>query len=112
VVKDGEGRIAAWFSFSSFHSRPAYDGTAEISIYIREDCRGQGLGSLLIRRAIEESPRIRVHSLVGLVFGHNEPSLALLRKFGFEQWGWLPGVAILDGVARDLAILGRKIPFG
>ncbi|WP_276352405.1 GNAT family N-acetyltransferase [Cohnella caldifontis] len=112
VVKDGADRVMAWFSFSSFHARSAYDGTAEISIYIAEEFRGQGLGSVLIRKAIEESPRIKVNNLVGLVFGHNEPSLALLRKFGFEQWGWLPGVAVLDGIERDLAIMGRKVGAG
>jgi phosphinothricin acetyltransferase len=35
--------------------------------------------------------------------------LALLRKFGFEQWGLLPGVAILDGIERDLVMMGKKV---
>jgi phosphinothricin acetyltransferase len=36
-------------------------------------------------------------------------SLALFRKFGFEQWAHLPRVAVLDGVERDLLILGRRL---
>ncbi|WP_123040174.1 GNAT family N-acetyltransferase [Cohnella candidum] len=108
VLKD-DGKIAAWFSFSSFYGRPAYDGTVEISIYIAEDYRSKGIGKLLIARAIEECPRLAISNLVGFVFGHNEPSLGLLRKFGFERWGHLPGVAVLDGVERDLVILGLKV---
>lgn len=50
-----------------------------------------------------------INTLLGFVFGHNEPSLALLRKFGFEVWGHLPKVAVLDGVERDLVISGRRI---
>jgi len=35
--------------------------------------------------------------------------LGALRRAGFGQWGHLPGVAELDGIERDLAILGRRI---
>lgn len=104
-----EGEIAAWFSFQSFYGRPAYNATAEISIYIAEQYRGRGFGSVLMRKAIEESPRLGVTTLLGFVFGHNEPSLALLRKFGFEVWGNLPKVAVLDGIERDLVISGRRV---
>ncbi|WP_141506562.1 GNAT family N-acetyltransferase [Paenibacillus luteus] len=104
-----EGEIAAWFSFQSFYGRPAYQATAEISIYIAEQYRNLGLGSVLMRRALEESPRLGLTTLLGFVFGHNEPSLALLRKFEFEPWGHLPKVAVLDGVERDLVISGRRV---
>jgi L-amino acid N-acyltransferase YncA len=104
-----QGEIAAWFSFQSFYGRPAYHATAEISIYIAEEYRSRGLGSVLIDKAIKECPRLGLNTLLGFVFGHNEPSLALLRKFGFEHWGHLPKVAVLDGVERDLVIAGRRI---
>lgn len=104
-----EGEIAAWFSFQSFYGRPAYNATAEISIYIAEEYRKLGLGTVLIQKAIEASPGLGINTLLGFVFGHNEPSLALLRKFGFEVWGHLPKVAVLDGVERDLVISGRRI---
>ncbi|WP_054955865.1 GNAT family N-acetyltransferase [Paenibacillus dakarensis] len=103
------GEVAAWMSFQSFYGRPAYQGTAEISIYVAEKYRGTGAGSILIVRALKECPRLKVSNLVGFVFGHNEPSLKLLAKFGFEQWGLLPAVAELDGVKRDLVIVGRAI---
>ncbi|MCC3371759.1 GNAT family N-acetyltransferase [Cohnella sp. REN36] len=109
-VLKSEGEIVAWFSFQSFYGRPAYDATAEISIYIAESHRGRGIGKLLLRQAIEACPRLGLRNLVGFVFGHNEPSIALLTKFGFERWGYLPRVAELDGVERDLAILGLRVP--
>jgi len=103
------GEIAAWLSFQSFYGRPAYQATAEISIYIAEEHRSQGLGSYLIEQAIAECPRLGLTTLVGFVFGHNEPSLALLAKFGFQRWGFLPKVAVLDGVERDLVIAGLRV---
>lgn len=108
-VLEEDGRIIAWLSFQSFYGRPAYNATAEISIYIDQECRARGIGSFLIQKALEASPGLGLRTLLGFVFGHNEPSLALLRKFGFEEWANLPKVAELDGVERDLIIVGRKI---
>lgn len=108
VMRSDDGMVA-WMSFQSFYGRPAYNGTAEISIYVNEKYRGIGAGSILIQKAIEECPRLRVNNLVGFVFGHNEPSIKLLKKFGFDQWGLLPGVAELDGIKRDLVIVGRAV---
>src|SRR5919112_544953 len=48
-----EGQTAGWMSFQSFYGRPAYDSTAEISIYIDDYFRGKGIGQISIRKAIE-----------------------------------------------------------
>lgn len=108
VVKK-EGVVIAWLSFQSFYGRPAYLGTAEISIYISSNSRSQGIGNMLIQRAIEVSPRLKINTLLGFVFAHNKPSISLLHKFNFVQWAHLPKVANLDGIERDLVILGRRV---
>lgn len=108
VLRQGT-EVAAWFSFQSFYGRPAYNATAEISMYVSEKFRGSGAGHMLLTEAIEKAPGLGIKNLVGFVFGHNEPSLGLLKKFGFKEWGMLPGVAELDGIERDLVIIGRKI---
>lgn len=108
VLKSGD-KVVAWISFQSFYGRPAYLATAEISIYISEAYRSRGIGKILMEQAIDCCPRIGVLTLLGFVFAHNEPSLALLRKFGFEEWAFLPRVANLEGIERDLVILGRRI---
>jgi len=109
VAEDKAGTTCAWFSFSDFHPRPAYHPTAEVSVYVAESHRRRGLGDLLMRRAIARAPALGLKSLVGLVWGHNEPSLRLMAKHGFETWGHLPRVALLHGVERDLIIVGRRV---
>lgn len=104
-----DNEIIAWLSFQNFHSRSAYDATVEISIYIAESYRSQGVGSIFLEEAINKCPSLNILNIVGLVFGHNEPSISLLKRFGFEQWGFLPRVAILDGIERDLVIMGRRV---
>ncbi len=101
--------IVAWLSFQSFYGRPAYNATAEISIYISVENRSKGIGGILLEKAIQECPKLQLTSLVGFVFAHNEPSMALLKKYNFEQWGYLPRVAVLDEVERDLVIIGRRV---
>ncbi len=102
-------RVIAWLSFSDFYGRPAYARTAEVSIYLHERARGRGLGTRLLAAAIEAAPALAVDTLLGFIFGHNVPSLALFGRAGFEEWGRLPRVAILDGIERDLVILGKRI---
>jgi len=108
-VVEGEGHIAAWLSFSAFYGRPAYDKTAELSVYVHDSFRNRGLGSYLLTQAITHAPSISLNTLLGFIFGHNEPSLKLFEKFGFGRWGELPRVASLDGVERDLVIVGRRV---
>lgn len=108
-VVERDGEVIAWLSFSSFYGRPAYARTAEVSIYVDQRFHRQGIGAALLDRAIAHAPAIGVHRLLGFIFGHNAPSLALFERAGFERWARLPGVAVLDGVERDLVILGRIV---
>lgn len=101
--------ITGWLSFSDFYGRPAYSGTAELSIYIHENARGHGLGRQFLELAIAHAPKVGVPTLLGFIFGHNAPSLALFRRFGFDTWANMPRVANLDGIERDLLILGKRL---
>jgi phosphinothricin acetyltransferase len=111
VVEDRQqpGRVIAWLSFSDFYGRPAYLRTAEVSIYLDESARGQGLGKQLLTTALKVAPALDIDTVLGFIFGHNDASLRLFRGFGFDIWGSLPRVAVLDGVERDLVILGKRL---
>ncbi|MCX7220153.1 MAG: GNAT family N-acetyltransferase [Burkholderiales bacterium] len=108
-VIEGEAGIIGWLSFSDFYGRPAYAGTAELSIYLHEDARGRGIGRYFLQAAIEHAPQIAVHTLLGFIFGHNTPSMNLFASFNFQIWANMPRVATLDGVERDLIIFGKRI---
>lgn len=108
-VAETAGRIAGWLSYSSFHSRAAYDGTCEVSIYLGPADRGCGLGSELLRRCIAHAPSLQCHSLVALIFAANRPSLRLFERHGFTTWGHLPRVALVGDREQDLVILGRRV---
>jgi len=109
-VAESDGRVIGWLDFKRFLPRCAYRGTAEISVYVDENFRGRSVGQRLLQHAITRAPSLGITALVGLIFGHNEPSLKLFERLGFERWAFLPGVAQLDGVQRDLIMLGQHCP--
>lgn len=108
-VVENRGEICGWLSFQSFYGRPAYNSTAEISVYIHQDYRGKKIGKFLIEKAIDTCPDLKIKTLLGFIFAHNQPSIKLFTRFGFEKWAHLPSVAELDGIERDLVILGKRI---
>jgi L-amino acid N-acyltransferase YncA len=103
------GPIAGWLGLRSFYGRPAYRATVEVGVYVDPRLQRGGLARALLAHAIAAAPALGVRTMLGFIFAHNAPSLALFAAAGFAPWGRLPGVAELDGVERDLAILGRRV---
>ena len=108
-VFEKDNRVAGWLSFQSFYGRPAYKHTAEVSIYVASTYRRQGIGKKLLQQAILQSPELKLNTLLGFIFAHNQPSLQLFEQNQFSRWGCLPQIADLDGIERDLVIVGRRL---
>jgi|SRR6478736_9919787 len=109
IKQKNQTDILGWVSFQSFYGRPAYNFTAEMSIYLHPFARGKGLGKAALTYSVEKAKTFGLKTLLGYIFAHNEPSLQLFRKMGFEEWGYLPNIAVLDGIERGVKILGKRI---
>lgn len=101
--------IIGWLSFQDFYGRAAYQATAEVSIYMDPAYRKRGIGAAFLEEAIRRAPDYGIRTLLGFIFGHNEPSIRLFKRYGFDTWAHMPRVAELDGVERDLVILGKRL---
>ena len=109
MVADDENEIIGWVSFQDFYGRPAYDGTAEISIYLAEKFRGKGYGKTILEYAFTKCLSLNIDTLLGFIFAHNEASIKMFLSLGFEEWGNLKDIANMDKNLYSLKILGRKI---
>jgi L-amino acid N-acyltransferase YncA len=110
-VMEDDTEVAGWLSFGLFYNgRPAYHATSEISVYVSERHRRRGVGNRLVQRSIDRSPTLSLKRLTAGVQGHNKPSIEFFKDFGFECWARFPGVAELDGMERDLVVMGLKVP--
>ena len=106
---ENENEIIGWVSFQDFYGRPAYDGTAELSLYLKEQYRNQGIGKTVVQYAISKCPQLGINNLLGFVFEQNKNSLKMISSLGFEEWGHLKNIAILDGKYCSLKIMGLKV---
>ena len=109
VVENEQKKMIGWVSFQSFYGRPAYHGTAEISIYLESSERGKGRGKEILGYCMDKAPHLKISTLLGFIFSHNIASLNLFQKMGFEKWGELHRIAVLDGIERSVTILGKRL---
>lgn len=104
-----QNQSCGWVSLSSFYGRPAYDKTVEISLYIDSAYRGKKIGQYTVNIIEGHAINNGIETILCYIFSHNKPSLSLFTKLNYQQWGYLPQVAELDNIQRDLTILGKKL---
>jgi L-amino acid N-acyltransferase YncA len=103
-----DGRVVGWAALSPVSDRCAYGGVAEVSVYVAEDQRGRGVGSLLLRRLVEESEAVGIWTLQAGIFPENIGSVRLHLEAGFREVGTRERLGKLGGVWRDVLLLERR----
>jgi len=109
ATTEADAPIAGWLSLHSFYGRSAYRSTVEASVYVDPAMQRRGIARALLAHALAAAPSLGIRTVLGFVFAHNAPSLALFEAARFAVWGRLPHVAELDGIERDLTIVGRRV---
>jgi L-amino acid N-acyltransferase YncA len=102
------GDVVAWAAVAPISARPVYFGVAEISLYVAELARSQGVGTALLAEFVRESEAAGIWTLQTSVFPENEASLRLLERGGFRVVGRRERIAQLDGRWRDTLLLERR----
>ncbi len=110
IEEDGQERVVGWASASPYSSRACYAGVAEFSVYIHEEYRGKGVGTVLMDGFIAACERAGLWKLTSRIFPENVASRTLCKKAGFEEIGIHRKHAQLDGVWKDNVIVERLIP--
>ena len=108
-VHESGGRVEGWLGLRSFYGRPAYHRTVESAVYVDPSHRRRGIADGLLAHALQACPGLGIANVLGFIFAHNTPSIALFQRHGFERWGLLPKVCEMDGAERDVLILGCRI---
>ena len=100
---DANDRLLGFATYGPFRPQPAYKYTVELSIYVDETARGQGVASVLMQDLIELAQRHEHHVMVGCIDATNEASIALHRKFGFAHCGTVKQAGFKFGRWLDAA---------
>ncbi len=107
-VAQKDGRVVGWVALAPVSPRACYAGVAEVSAYVGEEARGEGVGAELQAAVVESSERAGIWTLQTGVFPENEASRRLLRRFGFRAVGTQERIGRLHGVWRDVVLLERR----
>jgi L-amino acid N-acyltransferase YncA len=109
VAIDDNQTVAGYASFGDWRAFDGYRHTVEHSVYVRQDCRGAGIGKALMVVLIERARAIGKHVMVAGIEAKNVGSIELHKKLGFEQVGLLTEVGTKFGQWLDLAFLQLKL---
>jgi L-amino acid N-acyltransferase YncA len=107
-VAERDGRVVGWIALAPVSSRCCYEGVGEVSAYVSEGVRGEGVGRALLAQLIESSERGGIWTLETGVFPENAASLGLLQRFGFRVVGTRERIGRLHGMWRDVVFLERR----
>jgi L-amino acid N-acyltransferase YncA len=108
LLAEREGSVVGWIVLAPVSARECYAGVAEVSVYVGEEARGEGVGAELLAALIESSESAGIWTLETGAFPENEASLRLLRRFGFRAVGTRERIGRLHGVWRDVVLLERR----
>ena len=109
VACDGR-EIAGWTSLNPFSDRCAHADIADLSIYVRRNRRGQGVGRALLTRLVEYAGRGGFHKVVLHALNGNESGKRLYRSCGFREVGVFREHGIVDGTYVDVVAMERLLP--
>jgi len=107
LVAEQDGTIVGWASLSKWSDRCAYSDTAELSVYVKEEYRGRGIGKKLMREILDQGQKVGFHTVVARIAESNEVSVRLHEAFGFEHVGTMKEVGRKFGKLLDVHMMQK-----
>lgn len=108
IIASTGDSIVAWAALIPVSKRKVYAGVAEISIYVSDEYKRQGIGSRLLGRLITESEKEGFWTLQAVIFPENITSLKIHQDLGFRKVGFREKIGKIDGIWRDTILLERR----
>ena len=104
-VAEEDDVLLGFSSIGPFRKWEAYKFSVENSVYVSNEHRGKGVGKLLLQPLIDAARSLQLHTIVAGIDATNEASIALHKKFGFEEVAHFKEVGYKFGRWLDLKFL-------
>lgn len=101
-------KVLGWAALSPVSGRCVYAGVAEVSVYVTESARGQGVGKKLLEALVAQSEENGYWTLQAGIFPENTASIRLHRQAGFRIIGTRERIGQMNGIWRDTVMLERR----
>ena len=107
MVAEMDGRVVGWASMNPYSDRLAYERTAELSLYIYSEFRGQGIGKQLLVRILEKGKEAGLHTVLSRITEGNDSSIYLHKINGFEHVGVMKEVGTKFGQLLNVIMMQK-----
>jgi L-amino acid N-acyltransferase YncA len=87
LIAEQDARTIGYAYASIYRPRPAYRFTAEDSIYLAPEAQGQGLGTQLLSRLLDDSKAFGFKQMLAVITAERANSIRLHEKHGFRMIG-------------------------
>ncbi len=113
LVAELNQKVVGYCYATSHRPRPAYRYTIEDSVYVANGRSGSGVGSALLGELLARCDRSPWRQMVAVIGDSaNAGSIALHRRFGFEDAGTLRSVGFKLGRWVDTVVMQRPLGAG
>jgi L-amino acid N-acyltransferase YncA len=110
AAQDASGAVVGYAYAATYRPRPAYRFTVEDSIYIHPAHAGQGIGTALLTRLIEECREKGARQMVAVIGGRdNTASIRLHQRLGYRTVGVLEAVGFKFERWVDSVLMQRSL---
>lgn len=112
VAADATG-VLGYAYFNQMRDRSAYRYTAEDSIYVREDVRGQGVGKALVQQLLSDATAGGFRQMIAVIGdSENVGSIGVHASLGFQRAGLLRASGFKFGRWVDTVYMQRALGRG
>ena len=101
LVAERDGEVLGYAYATQFRPRAAYARTCENSIYVANEARGSGIGTLLLAALVEAARSCGFEQMIAVIGGGEPASVALHAKIGFVHAGRMRNVGYKFGRRLD-----------
>ncbi|HFU3800567.1 TPA: N-acetyltransferase family protein [Streptococcus suis] len=109
LVAVEEGKLLGYAYASTYYDRAAYDWTVELSVYIQQEARGKGIGSMLYDALEEDLTARGFKNFLACIALPNPASISLHEKRGYEQVAHFKKVGYKFGSWHDIVWLQKSL---
>lgn len=109
LVAEEAGEVIGFAYAAAFRPHDAYRWDVELTIYLRPGREGKGIGSRLMSSLLDDLTHLGYLNAYSCITVPNEPSVALHRRFGFEELGVFPATGYKHGQWHSVMWMSKTL---
>ena len=109
IVWEEEGEILGYAYLSPYSEREAFASTRDLSVYVKSEARGRGIGQRLMEEIMVLGRQMGRSMIVSVITCGNMASEKIHQRLGFMKTGELPEVGEKFGQRLGVSFFVKKI---